>query len=729
MITELFVENQPVDISNEIDALMTFCIDDIKDFSSRNTSFSKTIIIPGTSKNNKVFGNIFELSSGTLTNDDSPNVNYNYNIAKSARCIMFQGNLQVFKGIIRILQIVIDHNHIEYECAVFGELGSFVSALGASRLEDLDFSDYDHIYSGANISASWPNANGGSGYYYPMIASGYGQWYYKNFRPALFVKEYIEKIFDAAGYAYDFALLDTDRLKRMIVPYNRKTLSRNSRVALDVRANKQTLNSGAVVGGITTYEKAIAYANKVALGSFTASGLNTLFTWSGGANLIGSLTFRAAGTFTKALVEGYFFSLELRVNGTPILTQTFGENQASGSFNVVLSAPNITLTSGDQISVNIVGEAELGNQWQVILSKPPVFGSPYNQIYIESTVPQDVPINLNEDIKINECLPKNILQKDFITSVMKMFNLYLYEDRDRDNFLIVKPFIDYYGINPNEALDWTYKLDRSKPMVIKPMSEINARYYNFKYKADGDYFNETYNKRYNLSYGSYIFDTLFEFSNESKSFEVIFAGTPIYSTVGDDKVYPGIYKYNANVYEPIDSNIRILQAKYISDVDEWTLSGDTSNPLSLDFTSYPYAGHFDDPITPADDLNFGVPYELFYSNITGGDPSVNQFSVYWLPYMYEVIDKDSRLLTATFRLNEQDIRQLDFSKLIYIDGILYRLNKIVDYNASQRDVCKVELLKVIQLTYTEIPAPEGDCIITESNECILTEDSDTLTIE
>ena len=89
MITELFVENYPVDVSAEIDTLMTYCIDDIKDFSARNTTFSKTIVIPGTAKNNKVFGNIFELSSGTLTNDDDANVNYNYNIAKSARCIMF----------------------------------------------------------------------------------------------------------------------------------------------------------------------------------------------------------------------------------------------------------------------------------------------------------------------------------------------------------------------------------------------------------------------------------------------------------------------------------------------------------------------------------------------------------------------------------------------------------------------------------------------------------------
>lgn len=727
MITELYVENYPVDVSAEIDTLMTYCIDDIKDFSARNTTFSKTIVIPGTAKNNKVFGNIFELSSGTLTNDDDANVNYNYNIAKSARCIMFQGNLQIFKGVIRIMQIIIDRNNIEYECAVFGELGGFISALGSSKLEDLDFSFYDHTYSAAHITGSWPNANAGSGYYYPMIACGYtggGVGYYKNYRPALFVKQYIEKIFASSGYTYDFPLLDTSRFKRLIVPYNRKELTRSSKTALDVRANKQTINSGAVTGGIMPYEKPIAYANKVALGSFVASGGNTQFT--SGTTIIGSIDFRASGTFTK-VISNTFFTCELRLNGTSILSTTFGENQTSGSFKISLNIPNIVISSGDQLDVNLISDADNTHQWQVVISRPPIFGNPYNQILITSSTPLDVPINLNEQIRMNECLPKNILKKDFISSVMKMFNLYLYEDKDRESHLIVKPFIEYYDTNPNNALDWTYKLDRSKPMVIKPMSELNARYYGYKYKSDGDYYNDMYNKRYNLSYGSYIFDTAYEFSNEEKSVEVIFSGTPLISGVLDDKVYPAIYKYNAGVYETVDSNIRILQAKYITGVDEWTMTGDGSNPLSLNFTSYPYAGHFDDPITPADDLNFGVPYELFYSDITGGNPSVNQFSVYWLPYMYEIIDKDSRMLIATFRLNEQDIRQLDFSKLIFIDGILYRLNKIIDYNASERDVCKVELLKIIQLTYTEPVV--SDCILTEDNQCLMTEDENILTIE
>jgi hypothetical protein len=57
------------------------------------------------------------------------------------------------------------------------------------------------------------------------------------------------------------------------------------------------------------------------------------------------------------------------------------------------------------------------------------------------------------------------------------------------------------------------------------------------------------------------------------------------------------------------------------------------------------------------------------------------------------------MLIIQTRLNEIDIMQLDFSKLIFIDGVLYRLNKIIDYNATDRELTKIELIKVIQENY------------------------------
>ena len=67
--------------------------------------------------------------------------------------------------------------------------------------------------------------------------------------------------------------------------------------------------------------------------------------------------------------------------------------------------------------------------------------------------------------------------------------------------------------------------------------------------------------------------------------------------------------------------------------------------------------------------------------------------------MAEITDKESRLFIGTAKLAYKDIYNLDFSKLVYVDGVLYRLNKIEDFSVSSEDTCKIELLKVINRIY------------------------------
>jgi hypothetical protein len=50
-------------------------------------------------------------------------------------------------------------------------------------------------------------------------------------------------------------------------------------------------------------------------------------------------------------------------------------------------------------------------------------------------------------------------------------------------------------------------------------------------------------------------------------------------------------------------------------------------------------------------------------------------------------------------LKAKDIYSLDFSKLIMIDGGLWRLNNISDYNPMDIGITKAEFLKVIETTY------------------------------
>lgn len=784
MITELFVENYQVDITSDIDAMMTYAIDDIKDFSARNTTFSKTIVIPGTSNNNKIFGNVFDPNQSNYSDVNQSNINYNFDISRSASCILFQGNMQVFKGIIRILQIVIDKDCISYECSLFGELGGLILALGTKKIEELDFSLYDIVYNINTITNSWnpanqlfsivsdefgidfvnftlimynrdltpylaigqlntisnstiPANNGtktvasfsydgsktsvvyttafatfgngsgtvsvtgqqGVGLYFPLIDYGtYSadkiSWEIKTFRPALFVWEYIKKIFDGLSYKYDVTFFNQAFFKTLIIPHNQKVLT-GSKTNI-FKGGKTALINLTATYGTSFHSIRMNYKST----TVTTSD-NILFTYNG----IGTrVKLHFVETYNIQLLTG---NAKLRINAY---------RRVSGVDTLVGQSVMYDYVIGQFLyPIDFEVEFDLATSQQFFFALevsylPPVassrnfsFKSQYNQlsISIDSLTPIIQPLDLSDIITINDTIPKNVMQKDFLSSIMKMFNLYLFEDPTTQKMIKIKSYVDFFDTNVNNALDWTYKMDTSKPLVLKPMSELNARYYLFKYKDDSDYYNEQYKKRFNISYGTNRFDTGFEFAKEETSVDLIFSSTPLVGYDVGGKVYPTIFKRTGESVgvgeETVDHNIRIMQSKLITGVTEYQINN--NGTLQSNQTSYPYAGHFNDPYTPTIDINYAIPSLLYYQPTNINNISVNLFTLYWIQYMYEIIDQDSRLLVANFRLNEQDINQLDFSKLIFIQGVLYRLNKIIDYNATQRNTCKVELLKVINKNY------------------------------
>ena len=278
-----------------------------------------------------------------------------------------------------------------------------------------------------------------------------------------------------------------------------------------------------------------------------------------------------------------------------------------------------------------------------------------------------------------------------------MFNLYIYDDAFNDKKIYIRPYVDFYPNVSDNALDWSNKIDRSKPFSIKPMSELNARYYHYKFKEDSDYYNANYKTKYNESYGDRIFDTAYDFSKNTESVEVIFAPSVLFQAADTDKKYAAIYKKSNNnsSEDTMDSVIRIMQVKKITGVASWTIKNNST--VVGTYTSYGYAGHLDDPNNPTNDINFGSPKELQINVATY--PSTNLFNAYHSEYIAEITDKNSKILTCSALLNTIDILNLDFSKYIWIDGVLFRLNKVDGFNPMEYNTTKISLLKVIETEY------------------------------
>lgn len=684
MITEIFIENRRLDISENISTLLNFAIDDIKDFSERSTTWSKTVILPGTANNNKLFGHIFQIGQANNTDDVLDNVGYNFNATKAASCIVFQDQMQTFKGILRLMQINITKGQIEYEVSLFGELAGLNVALSGSLLEDLDFSAYDHTYDETEIIASWANTNG-TGVYYPLIDYGTysllkADWDIRTFRPALHVREYIDKMFTAAGFRWTSALFDTARFKTLIIPHNQKTLQSNvSQVLTSSKTGSQLL----IDTGSGDPSSIVEWETYLAGGFSYSSGV---FTYTAPTTITTSLSIYVNGTRYSPFAGS--FNMSVRKNGVAIETQTFSTSASVIDFVYSATVP-VTLATGD--TIDIFAEYVSGGLGMLVTAE--VLDT---SMIITSDIPTLLPVAVGGTVTVNDTIPKNVRQVEFLLGIIKLFNLYCYESINDSRLIYITPYIDFYSTDSTDSVDWTYKLNRDKTIRIKPMSEINAKKYDFRYKPDADFFNEAYRKRYGQGYGDHVFDSQYEFANQVNQFEIIFSATPLVGYSGEDKVFSTIFKQSNDVEERIDSNIRIMQSKKITGVASWDIKDDITVLTSV--TDYGYAGHFDDPDAPSNDLNFGALNELFFI-LVSGDLTATQFNVYWSAYMAEITDKDSKLLTAWFYLTVKDILQLDFSKKIYVDGNLFRLNKIKDYNMTSPGDCEVELLKINYLIY------------------------------
>jgi len=670
MRTQIFINNEELDLMNDIDTEFTGAIDDIADFGSKNTTYSKTINIAGSAQNNKVFGYIFDLANSNFTNISLPNVNYNFNASQVAPCRIFVDGIQIFKGVLRLLEVVITGQAPEYQCNVYGDLGGFMSALGNKRLEDLDFSEYDEDWTVANITASWDNINA-SGVFYPLIdygnvTSNNTDFQFKAFKPALYVKEYLNKIVENSGYTWNFPLLDTNLLKRMVIPSNKAVLSNSSTNAFNADANAATYNTDSYPDFTVT-----------TAGDFTLVG--NAYRYNGTPPLSCTITLDLRGDFINVQSDGsnyYDVTVALRVNSSDVATQIFPISYLPLTFTTTLQYTT-TLNTNDTVDVYVYSAAT-------------EYSIDSGFLKIEAAGGVDVPVNYGEGIVLNNSIPKGIFQRDFFLSICKMFNLYVYDDQYETNKIHIKPYIDFYD---ESFVDWTNKVDRSQPMSIKPMSEINARYYHFKYKDDNDYYNENYRKKYNEGYADRIYDTEFDFVKDTDSTEIIFAPTVLFQAENKDKIYPAIYKKsNENTKtDPMDFVIRVLQAKKLTNKTSYKIQDGATDKATL--TSYGYAGHVNDPDDPTDDINFGAPREVYF--VTDTYPTTNLFNAYYSDYMAEITDKDSKLLTCNILLNAVDVLNLNFGKLVMIDNQLFRINKIEGYNSIDYKTSKIELLKVI----------------------------------
>ena len=303
---------------------------------------------------------------------------------------------------------------------------------------------------------------------------------------------------------------------------------------------------------------------------------------------------------------------------------------------------------------------------------------------------------LDNTIDFQSAVPKKVKKRDFFKSILEMFNLYVEPDKDNPNKLIIEPREDFYNIDVN---DWSSKLDVSKDIKYEMLASLNKSRDNFSYKKDSDYYNKLYEDTWERVYGNREIDITNDFNSGTYSQELMFSATPSVGTVNHNRIVPMIIGVDENLQpKTTNSNIRILYYGGVKDSNEiWIFNVNFSNLSGspLPQSVYPYCGHFSDPYNPTEDINFGLPKEIYWDNTFGTITVTNNnlYNKYHKAELEEQTDKDSKMVTAWFLLKPIDIYNLDFKAQYFFDNAYFRLQE-VKYKPNSYEVSECKFLKL-----------------------------------
>ena len=660
---ELFTSGD-IELYDDVACPISFAIADIRMPDKRDASFSKTIKVPGTKGNNIRFGHIFDINIGDGT--------FNPNI--KAPCTIYIDDISQLTGNLQILSIDIDDDKkIEYNVSIKGKTATLFDLLGASELTALDFSSGDHVYNKAVQKASWGN-NFTQSYCYPLIDYGFDNNISKfdvtHLFPAIFVKAYINKIFQSQGYTYTSSFFDGTIFKQLVIPCNSSNVRLTDAQIIPRLFQANISAPYSLTNTLTDTTLEINHdvsdiSNQYDTGVFKWSVLT-----SGYYNLNCNVNITANTNIAA--------DLKIRKDGVVISTRAIGVSVTASAWNVNIS--NVYLVAGTIIDVVIAQAGGILHAGTYTFNTIDLWNSVVNNGIQDGDI-----------CYLNNTIPQKIKQKDFLLDIIRMFNLFVQPDPNNERNLLIETRDTFY--NNGITINWTSKLDNSKLLEILPMGELDVRDFYYSYTEDKDFYNAMYLKNnYNLGYGNRIYITGNEFLTGVNETKVMFSPTPLVAPSGDDRIISKIWNVDAaNVITAKAFNIRILYNGGIKNTaNNWTYSsaavGDSNE------TQYLYAGHLDSVTAPTLDLSFDVPKEVYYDTIVYTDN--NLFNAYHKRYIDLIVDKDSKIVTGYFHLTPADIHQLDFRNRFYFDNQSFYLNKIYDYDPINQQTTKCEFIRL-----------------------------------
>ncbi len=671
--------------------------------------------------------------------------------------------------------------------------------LGWSEYDhNLTYTNISNSWSGSIIknAVSYNNYSGvnwlGEGYYYGLIDYGYDrpaddQFEVTQIPPQVFIKSIVDKMFDKIDVNYTSSFFDTQQFKRLLLAYEGgvfPNIDATTAASYSLETDQKNNTSGFIVDKTVSCSQVLtpnqAIQKFVPDGYISVSKYNSddatdvdpsaqiqqheflqiaianegeyTLTYQGDhdVNFDFSLTGGSGSSNVYGDIKAF---ISIYKNGTVYQEQQIWNNLISGtsltnSFTASFSSTfNLTLDPSDSLEFRLTFQYDNAS---VIDST--ATDATFDFDVTATSCQLDLSYNTNQvvpggGVTLTQFLP-DMDCATFFKGLINMFNLVVKPDEDAPRELIIEPLDDFYN-DATSAEDWTYLVDRSREWKVTPTVNFAKKNYIYKFTEDPDYWNTRYFTDVTEQYGSKTIISPSQFATDEMKVELPFSNKLLGEIPNTDLVVPRNFQVKTSengtseiverrgkafIVQIKKGNVGTMQSATWGVIDEvGTYQAQTD---------YPYVGHLDDIDTPTFDLMYSVPSYVFYDIPAGINYTTNNLYGYHEKSIREVVDKNGKMLNCYVNLNADIINRLDFANLIRIDNVVYRLQKIENYDPTNNEPTRCELIRLIEgdniQTYTitslsddtYIPPTEKKARVTETNVVRDLEDaSDTRRID
>ena len=808
---------------------MTFQISDFKDLTSTSGDYSKTFKIPATKNNNTILKNLY-----------IPNIKGENQVPENKPCRIMFNNLYSLVGQIKVTEVSgYGETASHYNCVFYGSNLSWANLMQESYMSDIEWGveGENLLYQKDDIVATWQHLDSDNiskspivypitsyGDYNPtgesntiqllntqLAATGQGAGaYYGNkddgsldtpipsadWRPAVFIKTTLDKIFNGVGYKIVSEFMNKDMFKKLVwllpnFSYNNtderiaehsvvSSFSNNTPMTAviptgtveedgiqalsDVRSQNdgkytEVLNLNTIISDPSSYN-----FNVIADGGSNVDLVNNYITIGeyGNYNIDAQAFLSRIASVTSTTYYGGISKIRTRIL---IERQTVGNNIwtiiSSNPRNELQPIPNAPtgnqfgktgyewvhgtqftryLNKGDKIRLsvgfNILESTNPGTDFNVTV----FFKAPPGSGFRIELIPDNV--MYGQTYNLSDVMSSDDLQIDFIKGVAHAFNMQI-STNESTKTVSIEPY-DTFFKPLKDAIDWTYKLDRSSQTTDKWIKSNLKRNVIFKYKDDnsdskvkqlGEEFYAGYQDilpymvtlPLTFDKGETVFENpFFAGTYNAKDNDILppvsigFNNDPpesalLWSEVAwpagedrPDKGYnflPRLLYWNKYSPEAMAATPKRAAVQTWAGVREYIIA--KSDVVGAVSNIFPQATSINSNSTLSPVLSYGNAEANDYNDLSGTYTETIRVKGLFAEYyanMFHQLKKNSRIRTVHIDLKITDIINLDFTKLIYIDGVYWRINKIIDYKPNQNEPTKVELIEWSQITYLE-PEP------------------------